>query len=145
MAHPENAAYEVTLRYRNSVGWSAPPSRRGSPGGSTLRLYAASRSQPAVLTAEFGAARTADWKEGVVAATLRTLGEIASRASMLQVSCSRCERRGRCWLDTLIARHGADAGARVIVPALTAGWPQRNSPALIERSENVANTVTNAA
>ena len=49
-----------------------------------------------------------------------TLGEIASRASMLQIVCSRCERRGRYRLDTLIARHGADAGVRVIVPELIA-------------------------
>jgi len=51
---------------------------------------------------------------------LRTLGEIASRTSMLQVACSRCDRRGRYRLDTLIARHGADAGVRVILPALVA-------------------------
>jgi hypothetical protein len=43
---------------------------------------------------------------------LRTLGEIATRTSMLQVASSRCERRGRYRLDTLIARHGADAGVR---------------------------------
>jgi len=51
---------------------------------------------------------------------LRPLGAIATRTSMLQVACSRCERRGRYRLDTLIARHGADAGVRVIVPELVA-------------------------
>ena len=64
---------------------------------------------------------------------LRTLGEIAARASMLQVACARGERRGRYRLDTLIARHGADAGVRVIVPEITADCPQRESAALMER------------
>jgi len=50
---------------------------------------------------------------------VRTLGEIAIRAQMLAVACSRCDRRGRYRLDTLIARHGANAPVRIIVPALT--------------------------
>jgi len=54
---------------------------------------------------------------------------------MLQVACSRCERRGRYRLDTRFARHGADAGARVIVPEITADCPQRDSPALMERCD----------
>jgi hypothetical protein len=49
-----------------------------------------------------------------------TLSEIAGRTSMLEAACSRCKRRGRYRLDTLIGRHGADAGVRVIVPELTA-------------------------
>lgn len=51
---------------------------------------------------------------------LRSLGEIAARTSMLAVACTRCERRGRYQLDNLIAQYGANAGARVIVPAPTA-------------------------
>ena len=43
--------------------------------------------------------------------SLRTLSEVAARAGMLTVACSRCERPGPYRLDTLIARHGADAGA----------------------------------
>jgi hypothetical protein len=66
---------------------------------------------------------------------LRTLGEIASRTSILHVACSRCGRQGRYRLDTLIARHGADAGVRVIVPELTADCPQRDSVALMERCD----------
>ena len=31
---------------------------------------------------------------------------------MLSVACSRYDRRGRYRLDTLITRHGADAGVR---------------------------------
>jgi hypothetical protein len=66
---------------------------------------------------------------------VRTLGEVAARTSMLQVPCSRCERRGRYRLDTLIARHGAGAGVRVIVPELTADCPQRDAAALMERCD----------
>jgi hypothetical protein len=64
-----------------------------------------------------------------------TLGEIAAHASMLDVACSRCERRGRYRLDTLIARHGANAGVRVIVPEVTADCPHRESAALVERCD----------
>jgi hypothetical protein len=38
-----------------------------------------------------------------------TLGEIAGRLAMLEVACSRCERRGRLDVAKLIERHGADA------------------------------------
>ena len=60
---------------------------------------------------------------------LRTLREIATRTSMLAVVCSRCERRGRYRLDNLIARHGADAPVRVLVPKLTADCLRRDSTA----------------
>jgi len=59
---------------------------------------------------------------------LRTLSEIATRAAMLTVACSRCDRRGRYRLDTLIGRHGADAGARIIAPEITADCPQGPRP-----------------
>ena len=52
---------------------------------------------------------------------LRPLGEIAARTAMLEVACSRCERRGRYRLDRLIARHGAEAGARLEGLLLTDG------------------------
>jgi len=64
---------------------------------------------------------------------VRTLDEIAARTSMLLVACSRCERRGRYRPDALIARHGADAGVRAMVPDLTADCPQRDSAALMLR------------
>jgi hypothetical protein len=38
-------------------------------------------------------------------------------------------------LDTLIARHGAEACVRVIVPELIAHCPQRDSVALMERCD----------
>jgi len=54
---------------------------------------------------------------------------------MLTVVCSRRERCGCYRLDTLIARHGADAPLRAVVPALTADCPRRESAALMERCD----------
>jgi hypothetical protein len=66
---------------------------------------------------------------------VHTLAEIAARTTMLTVACSRRERRGRYRLDNLIARHGDDAGVRIIVPELTADCPQRELAALMERCD----------
>lgn len=66
---------------------------------------------------------------------LITLGEIAARTSMLEVACSRCERRGRYRLDTLIARYGAEGSARDMLPDLKADCPRRNSASLMERCD----------
>jgi hypothetical protein len=38
-----------------------------------------------------------------------TLGGIADKITMLEVTCSRCERWGRLSVAKLIERHGADA------------------------------------
>jgi hypothetical protein len=35
-----------------------------------------------------------------------TLGDLAARIAMLEVACSRCERRGRLQVDLLIEQHG---------------------------------------
>jgi len=56
---------------------------------------------------------------------------------MLAVACSRCERRGRYQLGTLIGRHGGDAPVRVVVPEITADCPQRDSAALMERCDHL--------
>jgi hypothetical protein len=37
-----------------------------------------------------------------------TLGDIAGKLSMLDVACSKCDRRGRLSVAKLIAEHGAD-------------------------------------
>jgi hypothetical protein len=66
---------------------------------------------------------------------VHTHAEIAARTTMLTVACSRRERRGRFWLDNLIARHGDDAGVRIIVPELTADCPQRELAVLMERCD----------
>jgi hypothetical protein len=38
------------------------------------------------------------------------LGDIAGKITMLEVTCSRCERRGRLRVTKLIKQHGADMG-----------------------------------
>jgi hypothetical protein len=35
-----------------------------------------------------------------------TLGDLIDRIAMLEVACSRCERRGRLQVDWLIEQHG---------------------------------------
>ena len=61
--------------------------------------------------------RPSGWNKEIPPLTdLRSLGKVAT-----------CERRGHYRLDKLIARHGAHAGARVIVYELTADCPQRDS------------------
>ena len=35
-----------------------------------------------------------------------TLGDLAGKIAMLEIACSRCERRGRLQMDRLIERHG---------------------------------------
>lgn len=37
-----------------------------------------------------------------------TLGEVAARATHIELACSRCERRGRYRLSRLVARLGED-------------------------------------
>jgi hypothetical protein len=51
---------------------------------------------------------------------------------MLQVACSRCDRRGRYQLDNLIARHRADGRARHR-PRADRRLPARDNAALRER------------
>jgi hypothetical protein len=43
-----------------------------------------------------------------------TLGDLVDRIAMLEVACSRCQRRGRLRVDLLIERHG-DAELRLPV------------------------------
>ncbi len=37
-----------------------------------------------------------------------TLGQVAPRLAMLEVTCNRCDRRGRLATAQLLAEHGAD-------------------------------------
>ncbi len=39
-----------------------------------------------------------------------TLGDIIDTITLLEVACSRCERRGRLRVARLIEQHGADMG-----------------------------------
>jgi len=78
MADHENDAYEVTVRYRELRQLERPALAAllaGRLDPAAIRREPKSSLVQAVLTAEFGAARMADWKEGLVAATLRIVAE----------------------------------------------------------------------
>jgi hypothetical protein len=60
-----------------------------------------------------------------------TLGEIASRLLMLEVACSRCERRGRLSVARLIEQHGADAKLPEPRAVLAVDCPHRGATAAV--------------
>src|SRR5947207_5971853 len=63
-----------------------------------------------------------DWSSDVCSSDLGgavTLGDVAGKLAMLDVACSKCERRGRLSVAKLIAEHGADAK----LPVLRESWP----------------------
>jgi len=78
MSHDEDAAYEVTLRYRELRRLERPALAAllaGRLDPAAIRREPKAGLVQAVLIAEFGAARMAGWKEGLVAATLRIVAE----------------------------------------------------------------------
>jgi hypothetical protein len=52
-----------------------------------------------------------------------TLAEIAAKLTMLEVACSRCERRGRLSLARLIEQHGAEASLGDLREVIAHGCP----------------------
>jgi hypothetical protein len=62
-----------------------------------------------------------------------TLGEIAGSLPMLEVACSRCERRGRLNVAKLIERHGADARLPDLREILAGDCPRASAVAVHER------------
>jgi hypothetical protein len=62
------------------------------------------------------------------------LGEVAARASHIDLACTRCERRGRYQLEKLVARLGADFAMTDLAGEL-ADCPRRTSPAWSERCD----------
>jgi hypothetical protein len=62
-----------------------------------------------------------------------TLGEIAGSLSMLEVACSRCERRGRLSVARLIERHGADARLPDLREILAGDCPRASAVSVHER------------
>jgi hypothetical protein len=53
------------------------------------------------------------------------LGDVAQRAQVLAIACSRCERAGRYPVVTLIARYGAACPVPLLLRRLSADCPKR--------------------
>jgi hypothetical protein len=68
-------------------------------------------------------------KPGAVA-----LGDVATRASHIEIACTRCERRGRYQLSKLVARLGEDFAMTDLGSEL-ADCPRRTSPSWSERCD----------
>jgi hypothetical protein len=52
------------------------------------------------------------------------LGQVAARLQMLDVACTRCERRGRLNTARLVAEHGADMPVPKLLRILAADCPK---------------------
>jgi hypothetical protein len=62
-----------------------------------------------------------------------TLGELRGKLTMLEIACSKCDRRGLLRLDRLIAEHGARMGLPVLGQLLAADCPRSASVGIHDR------------
>jgi hypothetical protein len=62
-----------------------------------------------------------------------TLGDLDGKLQMLEIACSRCERRGLLRLDRLIEEHGAGIGQPVLGQLLAGDCPYAASARLTDR------------
>ena len=62
-----------------------------------------------------------------------TLGDIADRLPMLDVACSKCDRRGRLSVAKLIAEHGADTRLPDLREILAGDCPRARSASFNDR------------
>jgi hypothetical protein len=53
-----------------------------------------------------------------------TLGQVATRLPMLDVSCNRCDRRGRLRTNRLMAEHGPDMPIPALLRIIAADCPR---------------------
>jgi hypothetical protein len=53
-----------------------------------------------------------------------TLGDVASRISLLEVACNRCDRRGRLRTSRLLAEHGPDMPMPALLRIIAADCPR---------------------
>jgi hypothetical protein len=62
------------------------------------------------------------------------LGQVAARATHIEIACTRCERRGRSRLSKLIDKLGADFPMTDLAAEITV-CPHRNAVATRERCD----------
>jgi thymidine kinase len=62
-----------------------------------------------------------------------TLGDIADKITMLEVSCSRCGRYGRLRVARLIERHGENAKLPALRQILAGDCPRVGAASVYER------------
>jgi hypothetical protein len=62
-----------------------------------------------------------------------TLGDIAGKLQLLDVACSRCERRGRLSVAKLIERRGASAGLPDLRQTIAGDCPHVGSTSIHDR------------
>jgi hypothetical protein len=61
------------------------------------------------------------------------LGDLCGKLTMLEIACSRCDRRGLLRLEWLIAEHGAGMGLPILGQLLAGDCPRINRPGIYER------------
>ena len=62
-----------------------------------------------------------------------TLGDLVNKLPMLDVACSKCDRRGRLSVAKLIEAHGADAKLPVLRGILAGDCPRLRSASVYDR------------
>jgi hypothetical protein len=62
-------------------------------------------------------------------------GDIEGKLDMLDVECTKCERKGRYSVAKLIARYGREGNMQTWRASLSADCPKRNAFAIHERCD----------
>ena len=62
-----------------------------------------------------------------------SLGDLEGKITMLEIACSRCDRRGLLGLDRLIEEHGAGTGLPVLAQILVVDCPHATSFSIQDR------------
>ena len=62
-----------------------------------------------------------------------SLGDLEGKITMLEIACSRCDRRGLLRLEGLIEEHGAGTGLPVLAQILAVDCPYATSLGIQDR------------
>jgi hypothetical protein len=61
-----------------------------------------------------------------------TLGDIATRLSLLEVACNRCERRGRLRISRLLTKYSAEMPVPALLRSIAADCPRMHAERISE-------------